>query len=216
MKSGIQKQSPESAQSQKESKIQHYLHLRYPMEIVEDDDGVVATVPDLPGCTSFGDSIDAAVRGLTETKELWIKGRVDSGLPVPEPSQIEDFSGKFVLRIPRSLHRSLDREARKQGVSLNQYILHLLSERHAVTKIEGVVEQMSPFFSGLGHCYAHGPDFWSQPAQVTVSISTGPSQVLDPPESLLGMLDYLPKPKDFRVSSNKDLKNLRAMYEGKL
>ena len=59
--------------------MQHYLRLKYPMEIVEDDDGVVATIPDLPGCVSFGETIEAALRSLNETKELWIKGRVDSG-----------------------------------------------------------------------------------------------------------------------------------------
>lgn len=40
---------------------------------------------------------------------------------------LEDYSGKLVLRIPRSLHRHLKEEAEIEGVSLNQYMLYKLS-----------------------------------------------------------------------------------------
>jgi antitoxin HicB len=182
------------------------------MEIIEDDDGVVASIPDLPGCASFGDTIEAAVRNLHETKALWIKGRIDGGQTVPEPSLIEDFSGKFVLRIPRSLHRSLDREAKKQGVSLNQYILHLLSERHAMTKIENVLEQSGPFFANLHHCYIHTKDTWAEKVKIyRFSMSAHSAKAFESPESLLGMLDFLPKPKGFRKILPVQ-KELRRVY----
>ena len=212
----IQKHKAEDQQNRNLDKIQGYLRLKYPMEIVEDDDGVVATIPDLPGCTSFGDTIEAAVRSLNETKELWIKGRVDAGQPVPAPSQIEDFSGKFVLRIPRSLHRSLDREARRQGVSLNQYILHLLSERHATSKIEEALGRGGPIFANLQHCYVRSKDAWLEQTKIyRFSMSEGPIQNFEPAESLLGMLDFLPKPKDFRKAIPTQT-NVRRVYEGKL
>lgn len=184
------------------------------MEIIEDEDGVVATIPDLPGCASFGDNLEDAIRSLNETKELWIKGRIDSDQPVPEPSQIEDFSGKFVLRIPRSLHRSLDREAKKQGVSLNQYVLHLLSERHAKTKIEEAIEQSAPLFFSMQKCYLHVKDAWV--AQMSrVSISSGTSKAFEGSESLLPMLDFLPKPKGFREVQPVQ-KAMKHVYQGKL
>jgi len=46
-------------------------------------------------------------------------------------------------------------------------------------------------------------------------MSTRSAHALESPESLLGMLDFLPKPKGFRkmLPSQKDL---RKMYEGKL
>jgi predicted RNase H-like HicB family nuclease len=106
--------------------------LEYIIEIIPDEDGYVAAVPDLPGCMSSGKTVNAALRGLDEVKELWLQGRIEAGEEIPEPAKIEDFSGKFVLRIPRSLHRSLDHEARKEGVSLNQLILYILSDRHHV------------------------------------------------------------------------------------
>lgn len=120
--------------------LKYYRALPYAIEIVPDEGGYVATIPDLPGCMSFGETIDAAVRGLQEAKELWLEGRLEAGGEIPEPSPVEGFSGKFVLRIPRSLHGSLDYEARKQGVSLNQYILHVLSERHHLAALAAKLE----------------------------------------------------------------------------
>jgi antitoxin HicB len=112
------------------SKLDHYLKLNYPVEMVVDGDAFVASFPDLPGCVSYAETVGEAYRNLKSTQKLWIKGQLDSRRPVPEPSHVEDFSGKFVLRIPRGLHQSLDRKARKQGVSLNHYISHVLSECH--------------------------------------------------------------------------------------
>ena len=41
---------------------------------------------------------------------------------------LEDYSGRLVLRIPRSLHRDLKRKAAAEGVSLNQYMLYKLAK----------------------------------------------------------------------------------------
>lgn len=40
---------------------------------------------------------------------------------------LEDYSGRLVLRIPRSLHKALKEAAQAEGVSLNQYMLYKLS-----------------------------------------------------------------------------------------
>ena len=71
--------------------------------------------------------------------------------------------------------------------------------------------------SGLAHdCYLHAKDAWVEQARIyRFSMSTRSAHALESPESLLGMLDFLPKPKGFRkmLPSQKDL---RKMYEGKL
>ena len=41
--------------------------------------------------------------------------------------ELEGYSGRLVLRIPRSLHRALKNAAEMEGVSLNQYMLYKLS-----------------------------------------------------------------------------------------
>ncbi len=38
------------------------------------------------------------------------------------------LSGRFVLRLPQSLHGGLVKAAEKEGVSLNQYCVYLLSK----------------------------------------------------------------------------------------
>jgi predicted RNase H-like HicB family nuclease len=102
------------------------------MEIVEDDGVWIASIPDLPGCNSYGDSVSEAISNIQQAKDLWIQGRYETDSPIPEPTNEEDFSGKFILRIPRTLHRCLFYEAKKQGVSLNHYASHLLSVRQSI------------------------------------------------------------------------------------
>jgi antitoxin HicB len=125
-----------------EEKLQYYLNLSYPIEIVEDEDAIVASIPDLPGCNAFGQDVNHALESLRETKELWLKGRIDSQQPIPNPSTAEEYSGKFVLRIPKTLHGALDREAKKQGTSLNQYVVYLLSERHNLASFQRFVDEL--------------------------------------------------------------------------
>jgi predicted HicB family RNase H-like nuclease len=51
-------------------------------------------------------------------------------LPEPEVApQRREFSGKFNVRIPRSLHAALVSEAEAEGVSLNQLVLAKLAMR---------------------------------------------------------------------------------------
>ncbi len=47
---------------------------------------------------------------------------------VPLPNSADRYSGKFVVRVPKSLHRSLAAAAEREGVSLNQYALYKLSK----------------------------------------------------------------------------------------
>lgn len=44
---------------------------------------------------------------------------------------LQESSGQFRLRLPRDLHAALVREAKAQGVSLNSYVMYLLSTRHS-------------------------------------------------------------------------------------
>jgi hypothetical protein len=44
------------------------------------------------------------------------------------PRDNREYSGKFIVRVPKSLHRQLDRLADREGVSLNQYLVSELSK----------------------------------------------------------------------------------------
>jgi hypothetical protein len=56
-----------------------------------------------------------------------------------------ESSGQFRLRLPKSLHADLVREARIQGVSLNSYVLYLLTTRHSE---EMAWQEASAFYAG--------------------------------------------------------------------
>jgi predicted RNase H-like HicB family nuclease len=110
--------------------LEHYLALDYPYELERDRevDMFVASHPDLPGCLAQGESAGDAIENLDEARQAWIEYRFDQGLPIPEPLGQEEYSGKFLLRMPLALHSKLASSAQRQRVSLNQYINHALSE----------------------------------------------------------------------------------------
>ena len=76
---------------------------------------------------SDGATPEEAYANIREAMEGWIETRQDGGFNVPSPIDAEKFSGRFVLRIPKTLHARLAMEAAKDGVSLNQYALYRLS-----------------------------------------------------------------------------------------
>jgi predicted HicB family RNase H-like nuclease len=120
---------PNSAEnlSSTDAGLEHYLALDYPIELVRDEDAYVASHPDLPGCQSFGENPTDAVERLGAIRKLWIQAQLESGRPIPEPTNEEQYSGKFVLRIPKGLHRIADLKAKKQGVSLNAFLSTVLA-----------------------------------------------------------------------------------------
>lgn len=114
--------------------LNEYMAMPYRMEIVEDreEGGFVVSYPDLPGCITCGETIESAVANASDAKRVWIEAALERGIPIQEPDSLEDYSGQFKLRIPRSLHRSLAEHSKREGISMNQYCVYLLSRNDAV------------------------------------------------------------------------------------
>jgi antitoxin HicB len=110
--------------------LDYYLKLNYSVTLYPDEEegGYVAEIRDLPGCITQGETLEEAVNNINEAKELWIETVYASGKKIPLPSTATNYSGKLLLRIPKYLHRRLAETAKNEGVSLNQYILSVLSE----------------------------------------------------------------------------------------
>ena len=113
--------------------IEEYLKLPYKMEIVPDGDegGYAVSFPELPGCMTCGDTLESAVKNAVDAKRAWLEAAIEDGTEIKEPERIEDYSGQFKLRIPKSLHKSLAEHSREEGISMNQYCLYLLSKNDA-------------------------------------------------------------------------------------
>ena len=97
---------------------------------VEEGGGYLIEFPDLPGCMSDGDTVAEAIANGAEAKRDWIAATLAAGRPVPPPTaEASDiYSGKWVLRTPKSLHRSLAERARQEGVSLNALAVAMLAQ----------------------------------------------------------------------------------------
>lgn len=131
--------------------VSHYLKLPYTIILRQDEDGdVVARIDELPGCTTHGKNPSDALDNLREVQELWISERIESGQPVPEPTPEEVLpSGKWVQRVPKSLHKKLSGLAKTEGVSLNQLVTSMLAEAvgmkaHATGQAEMSKEDLWP------------------------------------------------------------------------
>lgn len=113
--------------------LNDYLAMAYRMEIVEDQEegGFVVSYPELPGCITCGETIESAVANALDAKKAWIEAALEEGIQIQDPDRLEAYSGQFKLRIPRSLHRSLAEHSKKEGISMNQYCVYLLSKSDA-------------------------------------------------------------------------------------
>ena len=102
----------------------------YPFEIrplTEDEGGGYAvTFPDLPGCRSDGRSPEEAVENGRDALASWLSVAKEFKDSVPPP--FSSASGRFVQRVPRSLHVQLIRQAKDEGVSLNTLVVSLVSQ----------------------------------------------------------------------------------------
>ena len=112
--------------------IKDYLARPYHIVIqhISDESGsyYLTTVREFDGCMCRGTSYAEAFEKIQAEMEEWIEAKLTDGATVPEPINERQFSGKFNVRVPKTLHASLAMEAEKEGVSLNQYINFRLSK----------------------------------------------------------------------------------------
>lgn len=112
---------------EQEGQLAEILARPYHREIVRDEDGWVARVVEWPGCIGSGDTAAQALSDIEDAMKVWAASCLVDGVRIPDPINEDDYSGKLVLRIPRSLHRDAARLAEYEHVSLNQYISNALA-----------------------------------------------------------------------------------------
>jgi antitoxin HicB len=102
----------------------------YPFEIrplsKDEGGGYAITFPDLPGCRSDGATPEEAIKNGRDALQSWLAVAQEFGDKVPGP--FAAVSGRFVQRVPRSLHAQLIAQAKAEGVSLNTLIVSLVSQ----------------------------------------------------------------------------------------
>ena len=121
----------------KRKTLEYFLELQYPFNVIADPDGgYVIEFTDLPGCITQAETLEEIPVMSEDARTGWIETEYERGASIPLPSQPIEYSGKFNVRLPRSLHRALAASARVEVVSLNQYVVMLLSRGDAVSRME--------------------------------------------------------------------------------
>ena len=104
---------------------------KYPFEIrplsQDEGGGYLISFPDLPGCISDGETIEDAIMNGIDAVHSWVETAKEFDDPVPEPGSSQ-ASGRFVQRLPKSLHARLSARAKQEGVSMNALVTSIIAE----------------------------------------------------------------------------------------
>lgn len=123
-----------------------YMSLNYPIEVrrfsEEEGGGYLVCIPYLGRWmfTAMGETLEEALQALEDVKRDHFERLLAEGKTIPLPPPIdsdeEEYSGRFVVRIPRHLHKRLAKLAQQEGCSLNQYVTTLLAEASTADWLE--------------------------------------------------------------------------------
>lgn len=112
-------------------KVKDYMKLPYTrlVQEINDESGhyFYGRILELDGCQTTADTLIELYTNLNEIMESYLEIKIENNLPIPIPETAEKYSGKFVVRLPKTLHQRLAIEAYKEGVSLNQLALYKLA-----------------------------------------------------------------------------------------
>ena len=110
-----------------EKNLDYYAALPYDIVVTSSPEGgYVATIPDLPGCITQGETRLEVLEMIEDAKLCWLEAALDLGEQIDEPD-FDRYNGRLNLRIPKSLHRKLAESAEREGVKLNQLAIYLMA-----------------------------------------------------------------------------------------
>jgi antitoxin HicB len=104
----------------------------YPFEVrplsEEDGGGYLVAFPDFAECSSDGETIEEAIENGRDALKATVAALKAKKLPVPAPNSGGVASGKFVARVPKTVHAQLATRAKAEGVSLNTLVLTFIAQ----------------------------------------------------------------------------------------
>lgn len=116
--------------------LDYYLNKHYPFVVYPaDEGGYVAEIEELPGCITQGETLEEVSKRIEDARRGWVEVAYEDGIEIPLPRTEEEYSGKFLVRLPKYLHRRLSEEAIREGASLNQHVVTILSAGSSINEI---------------------------------------------------------------------------------
>ncbi|MBR2490790.1 MAG: toxin-antitoxin system HicB family antitoxin [Ruminiclostridium sp.] len=144
--------------------------MKYPFKVYQTQvDGHVfwvAESPCLKGCVGQGDSIEVALNELAENEEVWLETAEKYGITIPDipVEQIIEYSGKFTVRVSPYVHKVAVEMAKKENISLNQYVNDAIVAQNArletieyiVPKVKEAVDTLKRFIFESPQTHSRG------------------------------------------------------------
>jgi antitoxin HicB len=142
-------------ETKKSKTLEDYLNASYPYIVYPaEEGGYVGEVEELPGCMTQAETLEELSERIENARRAWIQLAYENGMEIPLPRLEQEYSGKFVIRLPKYLHRQLAEKAEREGVSLNQFVVTLLSSASSsyqmVTPVSVDLVTMGAGFRCLG------------------------------------------------------------------
>ncbi len=113
-------------------------------------------VKELQGCMSVGETITEAYEMIKDAMTGWLSIALEDGDVIPEPEALQkrEYSGKFVVRVPKNLHKELAETAVENGISLNAYINSIFSRHCGVVDTKNsIIEKQNKLIVGRYKSY---------------------------------------------------------------
>lgn len=103
----------------------------YPLTVEwsKEDQQYVVTCPSFPGLSALGETREQALQEAETVLHLFVESYKERRIELPEPRTVEEFSGQFRVRLPKSLHRQAAQLAESDGISLNQLVISAVEAR---------------------------------------------------------------------------------------
>jgi antitoxin HicB len=104
----------------------------YPFEIrpltEQEGGGFLISYSDFSECISDGETVEEALKNGKDALKATIAALKAKGMPVPAANSGGVASGKFVARVPKTVHAQLATRAKAEGVSLNALVLTFIAQ----------------------------------------------------------------------------------------
>ena len=93
----------------------------------EEDEEYVGLCAEFPSLSWLAGTPEDTLQGIRDVVREAVDDLMRNGEPVPAPLSGRRYSGKFLVRVPPGVHRSLVIQAAEDGVSLNRLVSSKLS-----------------------------------------------------------------------------------------
>ncbi len=102
-------------------------HYTYRVTWSADDEEYAGLCAEFPSLSWLAETPEFALKGIRDVVADVIEDMKSNEEKIPEPIAVKNYSGKFMVRVPPEVHRSLAIKAAEAGVSLNRLASSKLS-----------------------------------------------------------------------------------------